>query len=472
MTAGLRSPTTVADYYRDAHVRDAMLQYCGQTDTTAPSAVFLTGLRAGSCPIPTWEHDGHRVPVSAIAELWDGGYDIARSLWDHRHLVFLLELDYQNPDAPGEPFFHPADVFLKLEPAYRAVRRVLARRGLRPAVVMTGRGYQFTGVVPLDDPLVARLAALSATPSWHDTLPARWPAEIAATMTPAHARAVEGLGRLVEYAAQLVFRDASPESRVPVVLNGTTVGAGLVGREAVSIDISHVGDPVDVRHARAAFSAYQFHHLRPDIVGPAISQAVPPLVALPRRRQPLMAMLSSGRSFAAGLDLSRRHPASLPDVTAGVAELLRHYEASSLAAFHREFYRTPTPAGRDVRLAALPPCAAAALDQPNDRLLKPEHLQHVVRVLLARGWDPASIAALVRRKYEEDHQWADRWTRMDPRSRAEFDVRVFAGLIATGLDSLVDFNCVSSQEKQLCPRLECRFDLRIDRERLQKRLAH
>jgi hypothetical protein len=41
-------------------------------------------------------------------------------------------------------------------------------------------------------------------------------------------------------------------------------------------------------------------------------------------------------------------------------------------------------------------------------------------------------------------------------------------MIATGLDPLVDFNCTSAQEKDVCPRTGCRFDLRVERDRLAK----
>ena len=58
---------------------------------------------------------------------------------------------------------------------------------------------------------------------------------------------------------------------------------------------------------------------------------------------------------------------------------------------------------------------------------------------------------------------------MHARTRAEFDVRVFAGLIAAGLDEMVDFNCVSAREKNICPDAGCLHDLRIDRERLMAR---
>lgn len=87
---------------------------------------------------------------------------------------------------------------------------------------------------------------------------------------------------------------------------------------------------------------------------------------------------------------------------------------------------------------------------------------------MAEGIPPRDIAAVVRSRYAADFGWAQRWSRLDAETRAEFDVRVFAGLIATGLDRAVDFNCRSAQEKGLCPNAQCVRDLRVDRDRLLK----
>jgi len=59
-----------------------------------------------------------------------------------------------------------------------------------------------------------------------------------------------------------------------------------------------------------------------------------------------------------------------------------------------------------------------------------------------------------------------RWEWLDAETRAEFDVRVFTGLVATGVDQAIDFNCTSAQEKGLCPSEACTHDLRADRARL------
>lgn len=466
-------PTDVAGYYANPDVRAALLEYCGGPSGTAPTAAFLTGLCPDSLGAPTWSTAAQQVDVSHVDALWRRGCDISRSLWDREHLVFLFELDYENIDQPAEPFLRPTEVFFKLEPAVAATRRVFAEYGLHARAVMTGRGYQFTGQVSLADPLVSRLASLvPQVPAWHPLVEARRPPGVPARMTAEHARASTALGLIIEHVAHLVMTEASGHSRLPIVFNGTVVGTGLIGRECVSIDFSHAGDPLDVRHFRAAFSTYQYHRLRPDIFGTQASTAVPPLVALPRDGQPLTRLLAHGRGLDAGIKAARKSSTFLPGVARGLNRLVDAYDTSRLAGFHRQYFAELGVAGRNrvVALDDLPPCIAAPLRWPNDLLLKPEHVQHVVRGLMAREWSPAEIAHVVRARYEADYGWGDRWSHMHPSTRAEFDVRVFAGLIYTGLDSLVDYNCVSAKEKEVCPRAPgCAFDLRSDHRRLKER---
>lgn len=460
----------VDDYYADDAVRARILEYCGGSPTHPPTAAYLVTLGTDGVAQPSWD-EGPRLAASDIASVWTRQGDIARSLWDSDHLLFLIELDYQNTDAPAEPFLHPADVFLKLEPAYQAAVTFFKSLSLPVRAVATGRGYHFVGQVPLDDPLVEVLAAiLPGTPAWYAGVGARRPTGVTAPLSELQARAAAGLGCLIEYAAHLMLEHVT-DQRVPVVFNGTVVGnAGAVGRECVSIDFSHVGDPLDVRHVRTAFSTYQWHRMRPDLFGSHAASAVRPLVALPRGRRSLVALLTDGRDLAAAGRTARHTRASLPNIAGGLRRLLNAYSASALAKFHRAFYaelRSDVARTRGVDPASLPPCVAAGLTRPNDLLLKPEHIQHLVRGLMSIGWRPAGIARLVQSAYEADHGWGDRWTaRMDVRTRAEFDVRVFAGLVATGVDPLIDFNCVSAQEKDICPRVGCRYDLRVDRDRL------
>jgi len=146
---------------------------------------------------------------------------------------------------------------------------------------------------------------------------------------------------------------------------------------------------------------------------------------------------------------------------------------SPIAAAHRYFYERPPLAPEQwdhvvaaANSATLPACVAAPLAHPNDLLLQPAVIQHVTRYFLAEGWHPRMISGLLHSRYASDAGWGDRWWRTDPRTRAEFDVRVFATMLLTGLDEAIDFNCRSAQDKDLCACGPCPFDLRLNRDRL------
>jgi hypothetical protein len=425
------------EYYADRHVRARIVEYCGATRDRHPTAAFIT-------------------PLGPVAT--DGtAHEFARSLWDLDNLILFFQLDYLNPDHPEEPYLHPADVLLKLEPAFRACRAVCQSFGLDVQAVLTGRGYHFVGRIPLDSLVIETLASLAAeTPAWHAGYVTRRPRGLPATISTRHARAAAGLGLLIEHVAHLILARAWT-STIPFVVNGTGARDGVVGRECVSIDFSHAGDPLDVTRVRTAFSAYRRHQNRPDLFGTRVA-ALPLLAALPRGAEPLVTFLTDGRGLNVARQVARASHVTIPDVQRGIGGLLADYLPSPLAAFHRSFRaecRHVTRPLPDWRAADLPPCITAPLDRPNDLLLSAGHVQHVVRGLLAKGWMPAQIAALIEQTYQESHEWGSRWSRLDRRTRAEFNVRVFAGLLATGADDLGDFTCASAQEQGVCPLVGC-----------------
>lgn len=468
--------TSLQEYYADPFVRERILEYCGAVDGRPPTSVGLTGLTGQTGRYVTWGR-APRYPVARLDALLAAGADIARSMWDAADLLIHLDVDYQNTDHPGEAFHHPAEVFFKIEPVYRAARHVFARFGLPLLSLMTGRGYHFTGRVPLESAVVDRLVALVPdTPGWLATLPARRPPWLTREMTERHAKAHVGAGLLVESLAHRILRRAAPRSPIPIVLNGTVVGAGslaLVGRECTSIDLSYAGDPVDVRHLRVAFGAYQKHRFRPDIIAHRGASDRVPFIAVPRGDESLEHLLSHGREFAHAARAARSRSTRMPDVAGGVAALLDAYARSRLARFHERFYATPrrsTAEGDALYQAlpwdSLPACVTHPLLTPNDLLLQPACLQHVTRALMAERMPARDIAAIVHARYAADFGWGRRWSWLDEETRAEFDVRVFAGLIESGLDRGLDFNCTSTQEKDLCPGGLCLHDLRVDRARL------
>lgn len=460
----------VADYYRIPAVRRRIREYCGGSEDHDLTCLFLTGISPAEQS--GWTDAGRHSPAELDA-LFEAGAEISRSMWDAENLLVHLDLDYQHVDRPAEALAHPADMFVKVEPARRTVQQLLDEFEMPLLTVMTGRGYHFTGRIPLDAPLIDVLSALAPVPSWLATCPARRPSWAAATVSGRVARAHSALGLLVEYLAHETMRRAAPHSRIPVVVNGTVVGSGLWGRECTSLDFSYAGDPLDVRHMRVAFSAYQAHYHRHDG-----APAAPTVVAIPMGTRTLLDLLESGREPEAAAALAAETSAEIPIVTRGAARLFEAYRASSLSTCHRDFYATaPEPAASwpstydRLDPASLPPCASASLLAPNDLLLKPEHIQHVTRCLMSAGWHPRHVAGLIHSRYARDFQWGTRWSWMDAQTRAEFDVRVFAGMIATGLDEAIDFNCRSTQEKGLCPSGPfCAHDLRQDRDRLRRKV--
>ncbi|HEX6323696.1 MAG TPA: hypothetical protein VFZ36_08220 [Vicinamibacterales bacterium] len=454
-------------YYRDRDVRARLDEYCGVAPGSGTTAAYVASLDPSlRGPEARWETAQLGAP-DVLDDMLERGGDVARSLWDRDALLFHLDLDYQNTDAPGEPFAWPAEAFFRLEPAYRAVRREMLRFGLPLFVLMTGRGYHFTGRVRLDHPLVSSLAALvPGVPRWHAGVASRRPPGVDADLSPAQARAHAGLGCLVEYFAHRVMRRVGLASPAPVVVNGTVVGTGLTGRAAASLDFSHLGDPLDARLIRMAYSAYQLHRMRPDQMGERIASEVPPLAAVPRPRGVEEALLS--RTLPAARQLAAQAPAAIPEVSDGLQRLFEEYTGSRLAAFHRDYVAAcaADEAAPAAAMPPLPPCVSWPLDEPNDRLLQPAFIQQLTRALIAHGWAPAAIARRVHERYAADAGWGDHWARRDRWTRATFDVGVFAALIHAGLDEGVDFNCVSAQEKGLCPGTGCPYNLADIRDRM------
>lgn len=465
----------IREYYRDRHVRDRIHEYMTSDGYACRYLATMTGTEG---PFPTW-YSATRHPASTWRAHLEAGADVARSLWDRKALIVHLDVDYLNVDRPGEPFEHPDRVFRKLEPVHVAVREVLAKHELRLLTLMTGEGYHYVGHVPWRHGAIDRLAALHPpVPTWLAGVEDRAPAWQRGTIDARMARAYGGLGLAMEHLAHGVLTETGGTAPIPVVMNGAIVGRGGDGRECISIDISFAGDPLDTRHARVAFGAYQRHLWRPDIVGEAVARRGAPLVVLPRGDIALDDMLAAGRDAGAARLLARTADVRIPDAAAGVERLVDDYEAAPVARIHRQFLEPSaarTEDGPDPFAGFVPeelaPCIAEPFLAPNDRLLQPATLQHVTRGLMSLGFSPRRIADLVLSRYRADFGWGDRWTRLDAPTRAAFDVRVYSTLLLAGIDRAIDFNCVSCQEKSLCPAGGCYRDLRIDRRRLLAEVA-
>jgi hypothetical protein len=99
------------------------------------------------------------------------------------------------------------------------------------------------------------------------------------------------------------------------------------------------------------------------------------------------------------------------------------------------------------------------MEDDGDWLLKPAEMQLIARVLLSLGRQPFEIAELIAARLRRAPSLAAFFERQDPVHRAVFYTRIFTGLVATGLDELLDLNCVSQKEKGFCVRKDCSCNL-------------
>lgn len=451
----MKTVEEIAAYYRYPAVRSRIAEYCGGSEPFPArfSAVGLAGFggwrglrSADTAPVP--------VPVTDLRRLFEDGADVCRSFADRCGTLLQLDVDYVSPQDSLEANRDPAACFESLEPVHREVQDTLARLGVTTLVLMTGRGYHFTARAPLGTPLhdaLMRIGRLSPA------LQARYECEesresLAVSMGCAH----EGAGRLVEYLAHEVVRALRGRTGVPV----TAADVPPPGRGPfICLDVTAYGDPLFARYARCAFSSHQ----KAAWTG---SESDPPFViALPRGSLPLAELLSIRSHPAAAARLADSVSARIPDVD-DAPEWVRAYEGSALARFHRRFDSAPPSpscaAETYARVAptALPKCVRLALASPNPALLVPTALRAVTLVLWSRGWHPRRVADLVRARYEADHGWGDLWQRYEPAARADFYVRLFAGLVAYGLDEASDFTCASQQWRGGCPGGECGHELK------------
>jgi hypothetical protein len=453
----------VQTYYRSPAVRVRLAEFCGAcvSGSGAFTSRYLVAYRA---PL---QGAGQRCPTAAFDRLLDEGVDIGRSLWDAAGLVADLDIDYQNVDFPAEGLLHPEATFEKLEPVHVAVSELCAELGLSSFTMLSAKGYHVLWYVPAQSAAYAALVELGEVlPSLAERYQRGLP-DIPERVSLELGRAYDGLGRVLEYLVHQVLVRVRDVTVIPAVTTGLRVGSRLVGREAISLDLSAFGDPLHIRELRCAYTVCRRHHYAPGFAG-TVAAEVPPLVYVPRTGAGLSLheLLRVRCDLRRAAELASAVPAHIPDGSAGTLALVQRYRRSALYRFHREFYAgwhdppEQWPAGYDrLDLRTLPPCVAEPLRRPNDWLLKPTNIQTIARVLWSLGWHPRAIAGLIRSKYERDYGWGDRWEVADPAQRADFYVRLFCGLVATGVDALEDFNCISQQEKGYCPRPGCGHNL-------------
>lgn len=464
-------------YYENEHVRARMLEFLGGNSCADVTCRYISaGGRAESCRQPHF--------ASELFSFLEQGHEISRSLWDRELLIADLDVEYVNFDHPAEAYLDPDRVFGLQRPVERVINKLLSSYGINPLHIVGGRGHHFVWSVAQSSRAFNRLARIGRSPPSlskkysepHPPENKTVPAELGA--------AFAGLGMLMEFLAHRVKELAAGDCMIPVELTALEVGPQQRGREMISIDVSEYGDPLYARAIRLPFSFYLKPWQQRGVVGDSVAENLPPLFFIPLHEMDIQQGVKVMRDPQLAAELAERAHVRIPQQAAGMDKLVTAYTKSTLAKFHRHFYaeehhppeewpqtydRTP--------MDALPGCARCALSFPNDLLLRPAGMRLITRAMLALGWHPRHIAGLIRSKFERDHGWGGQWLGCDPATRADFYTRLFAGLFEAGPDDLVDFNCQSAKEEQLCLKPNCLDNLDLFKQsaltrRTNEQLAH
>jgi hypothetical protein len=444
-------------FYSLPQVRARIVEYLGASEGCGASCVYVAQ------PDQGWPRLDAVRPPSEVDVFLADGLDVSRSLWDRRDLIAHLDMEYVNFEFPDEHLYDPQRAFQLQEPVCSAVERLLEQHGIVPLHIVSCRGHHYSWRIGRQTEAFGELRELGRC---NATLLGRYRdpgIAFAGAVPPDQGYAFAGLGLVLEYLAGVVKSQAAPESVLPVELTAVSVGPGARGREMVSLDVSEYGDPLYLRVIRIPFTAY-LKNARYQPYAPEGDSARTVTSVVPAGTPP--SEVSAGlRRLDEAADLAQHVSARIPDCSEGMRRLTASYRASELRCFHDQFYAEEqhAPDAWDTtydrfELSLLPPCIAAILLSPNDLLLKPAGIELVVRALLGLGWHPRHIAGFIRSHYERDYGWCDQWLLHDAATRADFYTRIFAGLFASGVDDLVDFNCCSIREKGFCiePEEGCR----------------
>jgi len=432
------------------------------------SAEYLVGYGEALLGIPAPE-PYESVPPSGFESILEKGLDIFRSVWDRSHLLGVLDVEYFNLDHPGEIYFDQVGIFNRLEPVYQAILETFVSYEIKPLTLMTGQGYHFSFQIQAGTKAALLLEDIGRI---NPSLVERYKncgsnSKRSREVSLRYGKSFDGMGRVMEFLTHQAMRLSTERTDLPLVITDIAIGKGPREREAISFDLSCFGDPVFMRDLRCAFSTHQKHKVQRWKVGDAIADGTPIQIAIPRKHLSLEDTIALRRHFAHAAEYAASVNCFIPNYSADIKNLIQNYMDSPLHRFHRWFDSEAQHLPREwpatygaMNYEDVPPCVRIALEQPNDLLLKPTNLQTLTRCLLAQGWHPQHIAGLVYSRWISGPGWPEnQWQDFDAQSRSSFYIRTFGGLLANGLDGLVDHNCISHQEKGYCPSPMCGYSL-------------
>ena len=460
------------EYYRNENVRARMLEFLGGSPHHKPTCYYLaTGDETDARLQQRWSD-------CALDTLLDHGFEICRSLWDENALLADFDVEYVNFDDPGEAFVNPERVFGLQQSVAATIEETLHEYGIPSLHLLSGRGHHFIWQIRRGGLEFRRLVQLGRGPKslWQRELSPHRPE--GKQVSEELARGFAGLGLIMEFLAYRIKEKAAPNAAVPVELTAVEVGPSEHGREMISLDISEYGDPLHARMTRVPFSVYLKPWQQSWAIGSQTLSELPSLFVVPLPDLPWREAIAVMRDEDATTQLAGNSCTKIPEAGVSMARLIDDYTKSKTAKFHDWFYSQEQhesdhwPETYDRQpLEILPACARLILEQPNDLLLRPARIRQLVRVMLALGWHPRHIAGLIHSKYARSFGWTQ-FNGCDRATRADFYTRIFAGSFVTGHDDLVDFNCISAQEQNVCPFSNCGFNLQDFKQSALNRRAH
>lgn len=443
-------------YYDNPHIQARLLEFMGGTSPEDATARFITADGADS---------NVRYRPRAVCEFRQclaDNLDVARSLWDHQSVIAHLDIEYVNFDRPGLAWSDPQYAFGAQQHVADAVQSVLANYGISALHLLSGRGHHFVWGIDRSSDAYALLTEIGYLPK---QLAARYSQPLqplGETIGPALGKSWNGIGLLMEFIGHSVLHIAGDNTTIPITFTAVNVPPGRNGREAVSFDLSEYGDPLHTRGIRMPFSRYLKPRQQSWRLDNDTLKSIPDLFPVPIGNMDTTKAIRVMRDQNTVIELAADASVRIPDCSVQMEELIEGYRHSNLATYHRWFYREehdPPDTWSDTYdrtpFNTLPPCVRIILEEPNEKLLKPAGIQHVVRTLMAHAWHPRHIAGLIRSRYERDYGWGEQWYRYSATSRADFYARVFSALFVTGQDSLKDFNCDTMQARNDCPVVSC-----------------
>ncbi len=422
----------VEQFYQSGAVRDRMAEFLGGTTLDTATSCFIARCRDYDHP-EFWASEPTRLDF-----FLENQTEVCRSLWDKQNLVVHIDVEYVNFDYVAEPYLDPVRTYELQQPIYDGILDFLARYGIHPLTLLSGRGYHFIWKISRQCCAFDSLTHITRLPSQLKQMYAQPLEPLGEIIEPELGAAFEGLGLVVEYVARCVQQENAAYCAVPVQFVDMPTVPQHRGREAISIDVTEYGDPLYTRVIRVPFSAY-LKPWRNGSVPEHLRGQIPMMFAVPAAGGGIRSDVANMRDAERAVQLARKTHTIIPDASDATERLIEAYIRSDTARYHAWFYlqdhepKSRWPNTYD-RFRPDEPAVQRIFDHPNDLLLKPDCIRQVVVALCRRGWHPRHIAGLIRSKYERDYGWLNKWFKYDAGKRADFYTRLFAGSIVLGPD--------------------------------------